>query len=131
MALRALIFDVDGTLANTERDGHRPAFNAAFAELGLPWHWDEAFYVLAGAVSFYCAGETHHCPAGTLVHVAAGTVHGFTYCAGGGQMLEMTGQGTRAAQMFAAVDREIAPGPPDIPRVLGVLARHGVTVPEA
>lgn len=44
MALRALIFDVDGTLANTERDGHRPAFNAAFAEMGLPWHWDEAFY---------------------------------------------------------------------------------------
>lgn len=44
MALRALIFDVDGTLANTERDGHRPAFNAAFAELGLPWYWDESFY---------------------------------------------------------------------------------------
>ncbi|MEK7736613.1 MAG: HAD family hydrolase, partial [Pseudomonadota bacterium] len=31
MTLRALIFDVDGTLANTERDGHRPAFNQAFA----------------------------------------------------------------------------------------------------
>ena len=44
MPLRALIFDVDGTLANTERDGHRPAFNAAFAEVGLSWHWDEAFY---------------------------------------------------------------------------------------
>jgi Predicted phosphatases len=44
MTLRALIFDVDGTLANTERDGHRPAFNAAFAEVGLHWHWDEAFY---------------------------------------------------------------------------------------
>jgi HAD superfamily hydrolase (TIGR01509 family) len=44
MALRAIIFDVDGTLANTERDGHRPAFNAAFAELGLSWHWDESFY---------------------------------------------------------------------------------------
>ena len=44
MALRALIFDVDGTLANTERDGHRPAFNAAFTELGLPWYWDESFY---------------------------------------------------------------------------------------
>src|SRR3989338_7259416 len=44
MGLRALIFDVDGTLANTERDGHRPAFNAAFAEVGLPWHWDEAYY---------------------------------------------------------------------------------------
>lgn len=44
MTLRALIFDVDGTLAHTERDGHRPAFNAAFAEIGLPWHWDETFY---------------------------------------------------------------------------------------
>lgn len=44
MALRALVFDVDGTLANTERDGHRPAFNAAFAEVGLSWHWDEGFY---------------------------------------------------------------------------------------
>ncbi len=44
MTLRALIFDVDGTLANTERDGHRPAFNAAFSQAGLAWHWDEAFY---------------------------------------------------------------------------------------
>jgi HAD superfamily hydrolase (TIGR01509 family) len=39
MALQALIFDVDGTLADTERDGHRPAFNAAFAQAGLAWHW--------------------------------------------------------------------------------------------
>lgn len=42
--LRALIFDVDGTLADTERDGHRPAFNAAFQEFGLDWHWDVALY---------------------------------------------------------------------------------------
>ena len=42
--LEALIFDVDGTLADTERDGHRPAFNAAFAGAGLPWHWDETLY---------------------------------------------------------------------------------------
>ena len=42
--LRALIFDVDGTLAETERDGHRVAFNRAFAELGLGWEWDEALY---------------------------------------------------------------------------------------
>ncbi len=44
MTLRALIFDVDGTLANTERDGHRPAFNAAFEEAGLSWYWDSDFY---------------------------------------------------------------------------------------
>ncbi len=41
---RALIFDVDGTLAETERDGHRPAFNQAFAECGLDWHWDANLY---------------------------------------------------------------------------------------
>jgi len=39
-----LIFDVDGTLADTERDGHRIAFNLAFADAGLDWHWDEALY---------------------------------------------------------------------------------------
>jgi beta-phosphoglucomutase-like phosphatase (HAD superfamily) len=44
MALQALVFDVDGTLADTERDGHRPAFNAAFAHAGLPWHWGVDVY---------------------------------------------------------------------------------------
>ncbi|MGK0673123.1 MAG: HAD family hydrolase [Halothiobacillaceae bacterium] len=43
-SLQALIFDVDGTLADTERDGHRPAFNAAFREAGLDWEWDVAMY---------------------------------------------------------------------------------------
>lgn len=42
--LRALIFDVDGTLAETERDGHRVAFNRAFAEAGLDWDWSEDLY---------------------------------------------------------------------------------------
>ncbi len=44
MAIEAFLFDVDGTLADTERDGHRPAFNKAFEELGLNWHWDVALY---------------------------------------------------------------------------------------
>jgi HAD superfamily hydrolase (TIGR01509 family) len=42
--LRALIFDVDGTLADTE-SAHRVAFNRAFAEAGLDWHWDEPLYI--------------------------------------------------------------------------------------
>jgi HAD superfamily hydrolase (TIGR01509 family) len=42
--LRAVLWDVDGTLAETERDGHRVAFNLAFERLGLPWRWDEAHY---------------------------------------------------------------------------------------
>ena len=42
--LKALIFDVDGTLSDTERDGHRVAFNQAFDEYELPWHWNVATY---------------------------------------------------------------------------------------
>ena len=40
----ALIFDCDGVLADTERDGHRPAFNETFAEAGLPVRWSEKEY---------------------------------------------------------------------------------------
>ncbi|CAK6693757.1 HAD-IA family hydrolase [Synechococcus sp. CCY9201] len=51
MPLEALLWDVDGTIAETERDGHRPAFNAAFAEAGLPWHWDVDTYGRLLAIS--------------------------------------------------------------------------------
>jgi HAD superfamily hydrolase (TIGR01509 family) len=40
----ALLWDVDGTLAETERDGHRVAFNRAFEACGLPWRWDDRYY---------------------------------------------------------------------------------------
>lgn len=43
-SLQALIFDVDGTLADTERDGHRVAFNQAFEQEGLDWHWSVELY---------------------------------------------------------------------------------------
>ena len=46
----ALIFDVDGTLADTE-GAHREAFNEAFVETGLPWHWSEELYVRLLGVS--------------------------------------------------------------------------------
>ncbi len=38
MKLKAIIFDVDGTMAETE-EAHRTAFNQAFAEAGRDWHW--------------------------------------------------------------------------------------------
>ena len=41
--LQALIFDVDGTLADTEM-AHLAAFNQAFEEAGMDWHWDVAQY---------------------------------------------------------------------------------------
>jgi HAD superfamily hydrolase (TIGR01509 family) len=42
--MRALVFDCDGVLAESERDGHLVAFNEAFAEAGLPVRWSEAEY---------------------------------------------------------------------------------------
>ncbi len=42
--LKALLFDVDGTLADTERDGHRVAFNQAFVDAGLDWDWTAELY---------------------------------------------------------------------------------------
>ena len=47
----AVLFDVDGTLAETERDGHRPAFNRAFAEHGVGVHWDADYYARLRAVT--------------------------------------------------------------------------------
>jgi len=42
--VNALIFDCDGVLADTERDGHLVAFNATFEELDLPLHWSSDRY---------------------------------------------------------------------------------------
>ena len=42
--LEAVVLDVDGTLVDSERDGHRVAFNQAFEEAGLPDRWDVELY---------------------------------------------------------------------------------------
>jgi len=42
--LKAIVFDVDGTIADTEKNGHRVAFNLAFEELKLDWYWSVAEY---------------------------------------------------------------------------------------
>ena len=99
--------------------------------MGPPPHshaWDESFYVTRGQVQFTCAAETTMCVAGTLVHVPGGTVHAFSYGPGGGEMIEITGAGSGAVKMFRMLDREVPPGPPDIPKVIQVLADCGVRV---
>jgi HAD superfamily hydrolase (TIGR01509 family) len=64
--LEALIFDVDGTLADTEGDGHRIAFNRAFAAAGLPWEWSNDLYgellVIAGGKERIRHYLDHYCP---------------------------------------------------------------------
>ncbi len=41
---RCVLFDVDGTIAETEGQAHLPAFNQALEDAGLPWRWDRAAY---------------------------------------------------------------------------------------
>ena len=99
--------------------------------MGPPPHshnWDESFYIVAGEVEFTCAGQTVVCRPGTLVHVPAGTVHSFRYLADGCDVLEFTGQGGIATQMFRAVDREIPAGPPEVRKLLDVAKQNGVTI---
>ncbi|MCX8086518.1 MAG: HAD-IA family hydrolase [Rhodocyclaceae bacterium] len=60
MSLEAVLFDVDGTLADTE-EAHRQAFNAAFEEFGLPWHWDAPLYRKLLAVTGGRERIAHYC----------------------------------------------------------------------
>jgi HAD superfamily hydrolase (TIGR01509 family) len=60
MTLKAVIFDVDGTLADTE-EAHRQAFNATFREFGLPWRWDVELYVELLAVAGGKERLAHYC----------------------------------------------------------------------
>lgn len=59
--LKALIFDVDGTLAETERDGHRVAFNQAFRAAGLDWDWTPELYGELLAVTGGKERILHYC----------------------------------------------------------------------
>ena len=73
--LKALLFDVDGTLADTERDGHRVAFNRAFTDAGLDWHWSVEDYgwllqVTGGKerMHFFIEQRKPPLPAGVDIH---------------------------------------------------------------
>jgi quercetin dioxygenase-like cupin family protein len=97
---------------------------------GPPPHahpWDESFYVTMGQVEFGVEKERLVAAPGTLVHVPAGTTHWFRIGKGGGKMLSMTAR-LGASRMFADIDREISPDRPEVEKLVGVVARHGVTV---
>lgn len=130
-ALNVLGTKVTVLASNAATQGYEITLQQGDEGMGPPLHshdWDESFYVLKGQIEFSYANKTVMCLPGTLVHVPAGTVHGFRYGAGGGEMFELTGQGSMATQMFTAFNKEIPPGPPNVPKVLEVLKQHGVTV---
>jgi quercetin dioxygenase-like cupin family protein len=97
---------------------------------GPPPHthpWDEAFYVTKGEIEFGIGKEPRTLVAGSFVHLPAGTTHWFRFGKGGGEMISMTSR-LGASQMFADIAREISPDKPDLEKLAGVGARHGLTV---
>jgi quercetin dioxygenase-like cupin family protein len=96
---------------------------------GPPPHshpWDETFYVIRGDIEFGIDEKSMTAKPGTLVHVPAGTVHWFRFGKGGGQMISMAGEGSRASTLFTDIDAEIPVGPPDIERLLNIAKRNAV-----
>lgn len=117
--------------SNQDTKGQEFTFQSGEKGMGPPPHshnWDETFFVLKGSVEFTCDGETEMCSPGTLVFVPSGTIHAFKYGPDGGEMLEVTGTGSVATQMFTAVDNEIPTGPLNVEKIVGVLSKNGVTV---
>ncbi|WP_435608111.1 cupin domain-containing protein [Pseudomonas knackmussii] len=116
-------------VSDTDSQSQRITLQTGEEGAGPPPHchdWDESFYVTRGQLLFTCAGQTSVCEAGTLVHVPAGTVHAFSFGPGGGEMLEVTGAGSRAIEMFRALDREIPPGPVDVEKTIQVANGYGL-----
>ena len=107
----ALIFDCDGVLADTERDGHLPAFNAAFAEFGLPIQWD---------------ADTYH----RKLQIGGGKERIASEFDDGGARTDLIKQlHARKTQLFTArVDAGLLPGRPGIHRLIGDVLAHGWTV---
>lgn len=97
---------------------------------GPPPHshpWDESFYVTRGKIEFGIGDDRLVAVPGTLVHLPAGTTHWFRFGEGGGEMISVTSR-LGASRMFEEIDREIAPDRPDLPRLVDIGARHGLSV---
>ncbi|MCB1746664.1 MAG: cupin domain-containing protein [Gammaproteobacteria bacterium] len=96
---------------------------------GPPPHhhdWDEAFFVIDGAVDFGVGEREMTATAGSFVHLPGGTTHWFRFCAGGGRMLSLTGAGSGAAGFFRAVAAAIPDGRLDVDKLTAVADQHEV-----
>jgi quercetin dioxygenase-like cupin family protein len=120
-------------LADGATTGSYEIFRQAGPEgSGPPPHshpWDEAFYVIAGQVSFSVGGDdTLLARPGTFVHIPGGSTHWFRFGPGGGEMISMTSR-PGAAAFFTDIDREVSPAEPDFGTLLRVATAHGLTLP--
>lgn len=116
---------------NTRTGSYEITLQEGPENVGPPPHshpWDESFYVIRGSVHFSAGGANHTVGVGTLVHVPAETVHAYRFGPGGGGMVEFSGTGGQATRLFSSVATEVPEGAANLPKLLGVMRRHGVAV---
>ena len=94
-AMNVLGVQITVLASNAATRGYEITLQQGEHGVGPPPHshnWDESFFVLEGEVEISCEGKSVVGRAGTLVHIPAGTVHGYRFGAGGGRMLEISSQ---------------------------------------
>ena len=118
-------------LAPGAKTGSYEIFHQAGPEgSGPPPHshpWDEAFYVISGAIAFGVAGKDTVGTAGTLIHIPAGTTHWFRFEKGGGAMLSVTSR-EAASHFFAECHESLDAKAPDLAKFVEIGAKHQVTL---
>jgi quercetin dioxygenase-like cupin family protein len=118
-------------LASGYQTGGYEIFHQAGPEgAGPPPHshpWDEAFYVMKGAIAFGVGEREIVAQPGTMVHVPAGATHWFRFCEGGGEMVSVTSR-EGASHLFADIDREISPENPDVGKLAELGKPYGLAV---
>ncbi|MDQ1058099.1 HAD superfamily hydrolase (TIGR01509 family) [Arthrobacter globiformis] len=112
VSMPALIFDCDGVLADTERFGHLPAFNRAFAEFGLPVRWTESDYAEKLTIG---GGKERMASLLTPQFVAANSLPSD---ADGQKSLLAAWHQAKTAYYTEAVEQGLMPGRPGIVRIV-------------
>lgn len=95
---------------------------------GPPPHrhdWDEAYYLISGAVDFVLDGKAVRVEAGSFLYAPAGTLHGFSGASQEPAHILVIDAPAHAAAFFREVDREVR-GPEDLARAPAIGATHGI-----
>jgi quercetin dioxygenase-like cupin family protein len=88
--------------------------------------WDEAYYILSGAVEMMLGERVFEAGAGTFVRIPPNTVHAFTGRAAPGTRLLTLLAPAGAEAFFADLDRYASSEAPDMEKVIEIAVRHGV-----